>query len=84
MFISTGTPPLMIDGWRGKTLDELATIFDSWNAGIGLNLTYRIVLQDTDIKNWDGRVLEWRPGTGAPLAEGQRITFIVGNYAGDG
>ena len=84
VFISTGTPPLMIDGWRGKTLDELATIFDSWNAGIGLNLTYRIVLQDTDIKNWDGRVLEWRPGTGAPLAEGQRITFIVGNYAGDG
>jgi penicillin-binding protein 1A len=82
--VSSGQPPLMRGGWRQLTPDELAGAFEAFNNEIGLNLTYRIVVRDTDRRFLDGVVMSWSPGTGAPLAEGARITFYVGNFVGNG
>jgi hypothetical protein len=79
---SSGQPPVMRGGWRGLTTDELAGAFAAWNEELGLDLTYRVVLQDINRRSQDGLVISWLPDTGAPLSEGMRLTFVVGNYVG--
>ena len=66
------------------TVEQLDAEFALWNEETGLNLTYVIVFEDTTKKNWDGRVISWSPGTGAPLALEDQVTFFVGRYVDDG
>ncbi len=80
VYISTGIPPVMKGGWKGLTVEQVAERFAGFNEETGLNLTYRIVLEDTRVERWDGRVIRWVPGTGEPLAFQQEVTFYVGRY----
>jgi penicillin-binding protein 1A len=87
VFISSGVAPVMQGGWKNLTVDELAGRFAAFNQSTGLDLSYGIVTRETNKKKLDGLVLDWSPGTGAPLSFGQRITFFVGDYVeggGDG
>ncbi len=80
VYVSSGIPPVMSGGWRGLTVDQVAERFAAFNEETGLNLTYRIVLEDTRFEQWDGRVLRSVPDSGDPLAFEQEVTFYVGRY----
>jgi penicillin-binding protein 1A len=80
VYVSTGIPPVMSGGWKGLTVEQVAERFATFNEETGLNLTYRIVLEDTRFEQWEGRVLRWVPDAGDPLAFQQEVTFYIGRY----
>ena len=51
---------------------------ENFNNRTGLNVTFRIIEEETDDASKWGRVLSTRPAPGAVVTEGQVIRFFVG------
>jgi len=74
---SSGEPAVMPD-WINRRVDTIENRMENLNNETGLDLTFRIIEQETDDSDLWGRVISTRPAPGEVLSQGQVIRWFVG------
>jgi len=74
----SGGEAALMPNWINRKVDTIENRMEKLNSETGLNLTFRIIEQETDDPDKVGRVLRTRPAPDEVLREGQVIRWFVG------